>query len=150
MNDVLELRRTLRAAPERVWTALTDPAALCEWFWPQASFGTEAEVDLRVGGGIRIASTRAGMGITGSYLELEPARRMVMTWRWNGEEPEMLVTIELAPDGDDRTVLSLRHEPFADTAARDDHAQGWSDCLDRLPDWLAATADVSAGRPDGS
>jgi hypothetical protein len=30
---------------------------------------------------------------------------------------------------------------FADERARDDHVQGWTDCLDRLAGWLAADRD---------
>ncbi|HEV3170608.1 MAG TPA: hypothetical protein VGZ32_09720 [Actinocrinis sp.] len=35
-------------------------------------------------------------------------------------------------------MLTLVHERFDDDPSRDEHAQGWSDCLDRLPAWLAA------------
>ena len=60
------------------------------------------------------------------------------TWSWDGEDAETLVTIELAP-GEDGTRLDLVHEGFADDSVRDEHVQGWSDCLDRLPGWLAAS-----------
>ena len=46
-----------------------------------------------------------------------------------------LVTIELTARGDD-TDLDLRHERLANDDERDKHAQGWNDCLDRLPGWL--------------
>jgi uncharacterized protein YndB with AHSA1/START domain len=60
-----------------------------------------------------------------------------MTWRWDEDPTETLVTIELdeAPDG---TALTLVHERFSDDVERDQNAQGWSDCLDRLPAWLEA------------
>ena len=46
--------------------------------------------------------------------------------------------VDLAPSGEGGTELALRHEGFADDATRDDHVQGWTDCLGRLPAWLAS------------
>jgi len=51
---------------------------------------------------------------------------------------EGVVTIELTARGND-TDLDLRHERFASDDERDKHAQGWNDCLDRLPGWLAVS-----------
>ena len=50
MTAELVLQRDLSAPPERVWRALTDPAALAAWFWPPR-LEPAAEVDLAVGGG---------------------------------------------------------------------------------------------------
>jgi uncharacterized protein YndB with AHSA1/START domain len=133
---VIRIRRTLPAAPERVWRALTEPAALCSWFWPASTFGTTAQVDLCEGGGYRIDGPQAGLSVSGRYITVEPPKRLVMTWQWAGEDDGTLVTIELAPDGDG-TELTLVHEGFTDGIVRDENAQGWADCLGRLPAWLA-------------
>ena len=135
MTTELRLSRTLPRPAERVWHAFTDPTALASWLWPER-FATTAEVDLRVGGRYRIEGPGAGMAVSGEYVAVEPPRRLVFTWRWEGEPEETLVTVELTPTGA-TTELVLVHERFADDARRDEHAQGWSDCLDRLPDWLA-------------
>lgn len=140
----LRLRRLLPAPPEQVWHALTSPDALAAWFWPE-SFGTQARTDLRVGGEYRIAAAAAGMAVSGSYLEIEPPDRLAFTWRWDGEPGETLVTVRLTAAGPD-TELVLTHEGFADDRQRDNHVQGWSDCLARLPGRLARW---SAGRPGG-
>lgn len=130
----LEITRTLAAPPERVWRAFTDPAALNGWFWPHLD--GRAEVDLRVGGGYRIVGPKAGIEVAGEYLEIDPPKRLVFTWRWGEEEERSLVTLEVtvAAGG---TLLSIVHDQFADPTSRDAHHQGWNDCLDRLPDWLA-------------
>jgi uncharacterized protein YndB with AHSA1/START domain len=118
-----------------VWQALTEPAALCAWFWPAPSFGTTAEVDL--GKGFRIDAPKADVGASGRYVAVEPPGLLVMTWQWAGEDTETLVRIELAAAGNG-TELTLVHEGSTDDMARDErHLQGWSDCLDRLPGWLA-------------
>jgi uncharacterized protein YndB with AHSA1/START domain len=141
----LHLRRTLPFPPERIWRALTDPAALAAWFWP-ARFATTAEVDLRVGGRYRIDGPGVGMAVTGEYLAVEPPQRLAFTWRWDGAAAETLVTIELTP-ADPGTELVLVHERFTDDGDRDNHAKGWSDCLDRLPGWLAGG---QPGAPDSN
>jgi uncharacterized protein YndB with AHSA1/START domain len=130
----LTINRTLAFPAERVWRALTDPAALAAWFWPQR-FAPTAEVDLRVGGRYRIDGPAVGMAISGEYVTVEPPHKLVFTWRWDGEPDETLVTIELTPVATG-TELALRHEHFGDDANRDNHAQGWHDCLDRLPEYL--------------
>jgi uncharacterized protein YndB with AHSA1/START domain len=159
----LRLDRTLAASRERVWRALTDPTEFAAWFWPP-SFQTSAEIDARPGGSFRVYAPTApggGLGVTGTFRAVEPGHRLVFTWRWDGDDEETLVTIELTDtldgvdpagtvdgvdpagtvDGVDRaggvgTALSLTHERFATPAGRDDHRTGWSDCLDRLPGWL--------------
>jgi uncharacterized protein YndB with AHSA1/START domain len=136
MATRLQLRRTLSAPADRVWRALTDPAALEAWFWPDR-FSATAETDLRVGGLYRIASTAAGMAVSGQYIAVDPPHRLVFTWRWDGEADETLVTVELRPAAAG-TDLLLTHERFIDDTQRDEHAKGWSDCFDRLPGWLAS------------
>jgi uncharacterized protein YndB with AHSA1/START domain len=77
------------------------------------------------------------MAVSGEYVAVDPPHRLVFTWVWDGEGDETLVTVDLAATADG-TDLSLRHERFADDATAKSHAQGWDDCLDRLPGWLAA------------
>lgn len=130
----LELTRLLAARPELVWDALTSADALESWFWPE-SLGTEVGIDLRAGGLYRIAGPGAGIAVSGRYQDVEPRDRLAFTWRWDGEQDETLVTIRLTASGTG-TELALTHDGFADDSQRDNHVQGWSDCLDRLTPWL--------------
>ncbi len=130
----LTVTRSLAFPVERVWRAFTDPAALTAWFWPQR-FAPTAAVDLRVGGRYRIDGPAVGMAVTGEYVTVDPPRTHVFTWKWDGEDAQTLDTDELTPT-DDGTDLVVRHEGFAGDDDRDSHAQGWSDCLDRLPTHL--------------
>jgi uncharacterized protein YndB with AHSA1/START domain len=124
------ITRVFPAPPERVWIALTEPDALMAWFWP-AKFETKVTADVRTGGSYRIESATAGMAISGQYLDVAPPLRLVMTWRWDADNTDSVVTIELAPVGDG-TEMRLAHERLVDDESRDLHAQGWNDCLDRL------------------
>jgi uncharacterized protein YndB with AHSA1/START domain len=124
----LTVRRTLSVAPERVWRAFTT-SELAAWFWPP-SWVTVADLDL--GEGYHLWSDTSGMGINGEYLAVEPHERLQQSWRWDDDGYETVVTITFEAEGDG-TVLTVVHEGFADDQSRDDHIQGWNDCLDRLP-----------------
>jgi uncharacterized protein YndB with AHSA1/START domain len=130
----LTIRRTVPAATERVWRAFTTDE-LAAWLWP-STWGMTAEVDLRVGGRYRVVSESKGMGVSGAFITVEPTSRLVQTWQWDGEDDETLVTIILEPEGGG-TALTIVHERFADEQTRDEHLQGWNDCLDRLAPFLA-------------
>lgn len=127
----LSLTRSIPAAPDRVWRAWTTADELAGWMWPP-SWQTKAEVDLRVGGRYRIASDVSGMAVSGEYVALEPATRLVQTFRWDGDDYESLVTITFAPGADGGTELTIVHERFPDAAEADSHLQGWNDCVNRL------------------
>jgi uncharacterized protein YndB with AHSA1/START domain len=66
---------------------------------------------------------------------VEPCERLGLTWQWDGEASESVVAIHLTDTGAG-TDLVVTHEGLADEDAREHHAKGWSDCLDRLPGWL--------------
>jgi uncharacterized protein YndB with AHSA1/START domain len=124
----LRITRLLPAPIERVWAALTRPETLPEWFWP-ARLEPKATADPRPGGEYRIEGT--GLAVSGRYLEADEPKRLVFTFRWDGEEAETVVTIDLASLGA-QTELTLTHEGFDNEADRDNHITGWNDCLDRL------------------
>ena len=131
----VQITRVLAAPPERVWAAFTEPETLAAWFWP-ARLSPVVSAEVRVGGSYRIEGT--GMAVSGVYVEVEPLRRLVFSWRWDGDETESLVTLEFE-GSEGKTVLALRHDRFANDEERDNHAQGWNDCLDRLSS-LAGTS----------
>src|SRR5262249_10886522 len=133
--------RTLAATPERVWAALTDPSALAAWFWPPA-LRTELERDP---GGYEIRAP-GQMAVRGTYDEIDPPHRLRFTWQWDGETEQTAVSIDLS-GVDGGTAVTLIHEGFADEVSRDNHIQGWSDCLDRLPEYLAGESLRSDSPP---
>jgi uncharacterized protein YndB with AHSA1/START domain len=138
----LEIRRTLRAPIDAVWSAWTDAVQVSQWMAPSDDFGpTEATMDVRVGGRYRIVM-RSPDGemhrVTGVYEEVVPQRRLVYTWAWEST-PERVsrVTVDLRPV-DGGTELALTHDRFADTDARDKHNHGWQGCLARFTRYLAS------------
>lgn len=131
-TGVIEIRRRLPAQVDEVFRWWTDPELLREWMTPVGT--VDAEVDLRVGGRLRIVMRGDGRVIehTGEYLEIDPPRRIVFTWvsPYTGSVPSV-ITVELEPAGDDATDLRLVHSRLPDEAARR-HRGGWDAMLDRL------------------
>jgi uncharacterized protein (TIGR03086 family) len=104
-----------------------------------------ARVDLRAGGDYRWTII-PGNSASGTITEVEPGRRVVFTWGWEGSADlppgASTVTITLEP-ADGGTLVHLVHEGLAGVQL-DNHAMGWNHYLGRL---VKAAADGDAG-PD--
>jgi uncharacterized protein YndB with AHSA1/START domain len=134
----LEIRRVIKAPRDRVYAAWTDPAQLKQWFGPEKVQTRDIVADARVDGEFRwdlINSEGEEMTIYGEYLELEPTRKIVFTWRWDDDEVwencTSIVTVELS-DHDGGTELRLIHEKLPNEQLRDGHNEGWNSALDKL------------------
>jgi uncharacterized protein YndB with AHSA1/START domain len=136
----LTLKRRLKASPEAVYAAWTDPEKIVRWFGPDTGPVKQAETDLRVGGRyFVIFNTEDGEQhhVSGVYREVVPDEKLVFTWTWRTlPERESVVTILIKPDGSG-SLLTLMHEKFFDEPARDRHREGWTGCLDKLERFLA-------------
>jgi len=133
----LRVSRTIRAEPDRLFQAWTDPEALVHW-WRMDEEGwtfAGASIDLRVGGGYRLGMTDPN-GKThvavGVYREIERPRRLVFTWDW--EDPasrlgETVVTVELKPVGSRKTEVLVTHEGFRQPERMTRHENGWTQLL---------------------
>jgi uncharacterized protein YndB with AHSA1/START domain len=117
-------RRRYNKSIAKVWAAITTPERLADWF-------ATAEVDLRVGGIIRLSwkgTHKADVTIT----VCEPPR--ALAWRWTIGERDTLVRFDLAPDGGGCT-LTLTHSGLSLDGARDGGVRaGWHAHLEALPD----------------
>ena len=147
MTLQLEVRRTIKASPERIFAAWTEPKQLTRWWGPKGITCTEAHVDLTVGGRYRIANTNADghtIWIEGEFEVISPPHALVYSWQIGGGAPERVsVKFEPAPDGTEVVVL---HERIGDEAARRRHEHGWLGCLDGLaalvasPTWASSSS----------
>ena len=130
----LVISRTYPASVDRVFKAWTDANQLGQWFAPTDDYTTKANVDLRVGHEYRISITHKGGNVhtvIGTYLVIDPPRKLVYTWRWEGAPADTLVTVDFAPQ-DESTEVTITHERFPDIESREKHAEGWNGCLNRL------------------
>jgi uncharacterized protein YndB with AHSA1/START domain len=101
----------VRATPAEVWRAITDPDFTRRYF-----HGTRFETDLAPGSGHRYVTPDGRDAVDGTIEEVEPGRRLVMTWHVlydtaMAEEPPSRVEWVLTPANDDGSVtrVTLRH-----------------------------------------
>jgi uncharacterized protein YndB with AHSA1/START domain len=133
----LVIERVFRASPERVFRAWTDPAVLATWWGPEGYTTPELTFDLRAGGAWRTVM-RSPEGnahpVSGVYREVDPPRRLVLTWAWDedgerGHETEIEITFAPAGNG---TLMRLVQRIFQSGPARDRHRHGWTQSFAKL------------------
>lgn len=131
--DTIVAEISIKAPAERVFAALTDPAARAKWWGLKGRFETkDMESDLRVGG--RWVMRGIGMGggpftVSGEYRAIEPPRVLAFTWHpsWDAEASETLVRFDLT-ESDGVTTVRLTHSGFRSEGSRTRH-QGWPQIL---------------------
>ncbi|MDE0150365.1 MAG: SRPBCC domain-containing protein [Rhodospirillaceae bacterium] len=134
-NIYLTLHRIIAAPVETVYAAWTDPDLLRQWLAPGDTAVARAIAETTIGGTflVEMRGTDGKTWLTrGTYREVVPNRRVVHTWRWEGSDVESLVTVELEPESDGATRLTLTHSRFSQAEARDEHVRGWTGCLAKL------------------
>jgi uncharacterized protein YndB with AHSA1/START domain len=136
------IERTVRVDRplERVWAAITTAEGLGTWF------GNSAEVDLRVGGTVKLTWT-SGDAAELRIERVEPQTTFAYTWRINGlpehDPRRTYVEFTLTPDESGTTVTVVETgfaQLDADEARKavESNTQGWASELDELVAYLHA------------
>jgi uncharacterized protein YndB with AHSA1/START domain len=138
---VVRIERTFAASAEAVFDAWTSPEVMRRWLHPAADWETpEAEVDLRVGGKVRVVMRRpdgSEIEAWGEYTLIDRPHRLVMTWMF-GDEPSNEQLIELSfTESEGATTVVLVNSGISTEERRDAQDWGWHGCLDELGRTLA-------------
>src|SRR5262249_40514262 len=116
--------------------AWTSPEVMRRWFHCFPDWGTPvADVDLRVGGKVRVVMRRpdgreAGMG--GEYRLIERPHRLVMTWTFDDYPTnEQLIQLTL-PESEGSTTVVMVNSQIATDGRVDAQDMGWTGCFIEL------------------
>ena len=124
----IERELVIAASPETVWEFLVDPEKAGRWMGQQ--FWSEPRA-----GGLYRVEVIPGHTARGEYLEVDPPRRLVHTWGWEGENSvtsgSTTVEYELTPEGDG-TRLRFVHSGLRTEESKASHAHGWDHYFERL------------------
>ena len=134
-QPAIERTLDLRATPDRIWRAITDPAELSGWF------GRRCALDVRPGGCGWFEWD--GDGRFEAIVEAVAPGRF-LAWRWAREAgtpveagPSTLVEITLEPRANGGTRLRLRESGFERPADRVANSGGWHEELADLAEFVA-------------
>jgi uncharacterized protein YndB with AHSA1/START domain len=137
MTDLtLRMERTFDAPAQAVFDAWTSVEVLKRWWHAWHDGDTPfAEVDLRVGGTIRLTMRNPdGEEYTGGgeYLEVRPPERLVFTWVWDdGDDSPARIELDFT-ERDGRTTLVLTQIGLKDDESRRSYEGGWGITFDNL------------------
>jgi uncharacterized protein YndB with AHSA1/START domain len=112
----------IRATPERVWQALTDPA-FTERYW----YGTRIESDWKAGSRITFRKSEASTD-TGSVLVSDPPRQLSFVWHRGPPRGDSRVTFAIEAQGES-VKLTLVNDNFDEGAKL---PEGWPKVLSGL------------------
>lgn len=148
-THTLRIERTFRAPAEAVFDAWTSEEVIRRWWQAERGWETtEAEVDLRVGGVVRVVMRDPAKDVEygggGRYTEVEPPRRLAFTWIWDGDTRRTLIELDFE-EADGVTTVRFTHSGLWDEDAVRSHERGWG----RIFDNLARTVEASRGRSHG-
>ena len=136
--DELVVERRVSVPPDRVFVFFTDAERWQRWQ------GTDAQVELRPGGVLRVNVTGDGYA-SGRIVEVVDNERIVFTWGWERDDMPVppgssTVSIDLVPDGEG-TIIRLTHSGLPPDSI-EIHRDGWENYVSRL-------AAVGEGRDPG-
>jgi uncharacterized protein YndB with AHSA1/START domain len=140
VRATLVVRKTIRATAQFLFDAWTRPDHLKQWWGPANVTCVDAMVDLRVGGGYRLANRFPDgnvLWIVGEFEVIEPPDKLVYTWRLESEPQESERVTVLFEPRDGATEVIVMHERIPDADRRKQHEQGWIGCLDGLAEYVA-------------
>ncbi len=105
----------IKAPPEEIYAALTNPISIMAWTGDKVEMSTESGSEFSLWDG----------SIEGKNIEFEQDRKIVQQWYFGDQEEESIVTILLHPHKKG-TSVELRHTniPGEDF---DDLVEGWED-----------------------
>ena len=136
-DNNVSLHRVLKASPEKVFRAFTQPGALASWIPPYGFICTVHEMDVKVGGSYRASfenfSTGHSHSFGGNYLEIRPNEFLKYSDRFDDPNlpGEMITTVWLTKTSVG-TDLKILQENIPTVIPAEMCYLGWQESLEKL------------------
>ncbi|SEK86326.1 Uncharacterized conserved protein YndB, AHSA1/START domain [Roseateles sp. YR242] len=148
MSHTIHLHRVIKAPPERLFRAFTDPRAMNKWLPPHGFLGEVHEMDAKVGGRWRMSFTNfAGEAVHsfgGEYLEVKPGVRLRYTSAFDDVNlPGQMITTVVFKAVFCGTDLDITQEGIPELIPPEACYLGWQESLQLLT--LLAEPDIPNG-----
>jgi uncharacterized protein YndB with AHSA1/START domain len=147
-NNSVSLHKVLKASPEKVYRAFTDPVALASWIPPYGFLCTVQEMNTKVGGTYKMTfhnfSTGNGHSFGGKYIEIKPNEFLKYTDKFDDPNlPGEMITSVWLNKVSVGTELKVVQEGIPEMIPAEMCYLGWQESLDKL------TRLVEPEIPDG-
>lgn len=136
-NNSVTLHRVLKASPEKVYRAFTEPNALASWIPPYGFIGVVHHMDVKTGGGYKMSfinfSTGKEESFGGKFLEIRPNEFLKYTDQFDDPNlPGEIVTSVWLSKVSTGTELKVIQEGIPVVIPVEMCYLGWQDSLEKL------------------
>ena len=140
--ETLVIERAYESPATAVFDAFTHEDVMRRWWHARRDWTTsEASVDLRVGGAVRVVMQDTdgdAHGGGGHYTVVDRPDRLAFTWTWDRDDEDRETLIEIAfVESGGSTTVTFTHSNLRDAPTARDHESGWNHCFDNLERTLA-------------
>ena len=137
MSGTVNLHRVIKASPEKVYRAFTDPHALASWIPPYGFLCIVHSMEVKVGGRYKMSFTNFSTGNShsfgGEYLELKPNEFIRYTDKFDDPNlPGEMITSIWFNQVSAGTELKVTQEGIPDVIPEDMCYLGWQESIDKL------------------
>jgi uncharacterized protein YndB with AHSA1/START domain len=145
MPNTVKIHRVIKAPPERVYKAFTDPAAMAKWIAPNGFTCTVHHMDVRVGGTFKMSFANFATGHShsfgGEYLELKPNEKLRYTDQFDDPNlPGVLTVTVLLKAVSCGTELNVTQDGIPDVIPLEMCYLGWQDSVRQLMELVETEA----------
>ncbi len=136
-NNSVTLHRVIKATPEKIYRAFTEPNALAFWLPPYGFLCIVHQIDVHVGGSYKMTfinfSTGNGHSFGGKFLEVKPNEFLKHTDKFDDPNlpGEMITSIWLSKVSCG-TDLNILQEGIPSVIPTEMCYLGWQESLDKL------------------
>jgi len=136
-NNSVSLHKVLKATPDKVYRAFTDPTAIASWLPPYGFLCTVQELNVKAGGGYKMSfhnfSTGHSHSFGGKYLEIKPNEFLKYTDKFDDPNmPGEMITSVWLKKVSVGTELSVTQEGIPAMIPVEMCYLGWQESLDKL------------------
>jgi uncharacterized protein YndB with AHSA1/START domain len=136
-DNSVTLHRVIKATPEKVFRAFTEPDALASWIPPYGFLCVVHNMDVKEGGSFRMSfinfSTGNGHSFGGEYLEIKPNEFLKYTDRFDDPNlPGEMIASVWFKKVSVGTELKVIQENIPDVIPAEMCYLGWQESLEKL------------------
>ena len=136
-DNSVTLHRVIKASPEKLYRAFTEPNAMASWLPPYGYLCTVHEMDVKVGGTFKMSfhnfTTGNGHSFGGEYLELKPNEFIKYSDKFDDPNlPGEMVTSVWLKKVSVGTDIKITQENIPSMIPAEMCYLGWQDSLEKL------------------